>query len=118
MKWLTLYIYCDVVVLFALLRGNSEVCSEQALSLAFSRLNMFTASLPAIISLTERRCSLLALEQNGGRLETFHFMQEVCAPDEVLEAAQVATGTLVTAANTLHSKETDRQSYTHLHTQV
>ena len=28
-------------------------------------------------------------------------MQDVCTPDEVLEAAQVATGTLVTAATTL-----------------
>ena len=80
---------------------------------AFSRLNMFTASLPAIISPTERRYSFLALKQNGGRLANLYFMQEVCTPDEVLEAAQVATGTLVTAATTLHFKETDRQSYTH-----
>ena len=77
---------------------------------------MFTASLPAIISPTERRCSLLALEQNGGRLATFYFTQEVCAPVEVLEAAQVSTGTLVTAATPLHFKETDRQSYTHTYT--
>ena len=45
-------------------------------------------------------------------------MQEVdlYAPDKVLEAAQVAMGTMLTAATTFHFKETDRQLYTHTYT--